>query len=116
MFKGMTIFEFHEKFKDDRDCFEYLAKLRWINGFVCECGSTEYGKGNGEFHRRCKKCGKNYSPTSGTIFHKLKFSILKAFYICYRISVSKKGMASTELSRELNLRQKTAWAFKRKIH
>lgn len=112
----MTIFEFNDLFKTDRDCLEYLDRTRWANGFKCdECGCLRYGKGNAEFHRRCKECGKNHSPTSGTIFHKVKFSLRKAFYICYRISTSKKGMASTELSRELGLRQKTAWAFKRKI-
>jgi transposase-like protein len=116
MFKGMTIFEFHEKFKDDNDCLKYLADLRWANGFSCDrCKSNEYGKGNEELHRRCKGCGANYSPTSGTMFHKVKFSLRKAFYICYRVTVSKKGMASTELSREINLRQKTVWAFKRKV-
>jgi transposase-like protein len=115
MFKGMRIIEFNDRYKTDRDSLEYLANQRWINGFECECGSTEFGNGNADFHRRCKVYFKNYSPTSGTFFHKLKFSIRKAFYICCRIAVGIKGMASTELSRELDLRQKTAWAFKRKV-
>jgi hypothetical protein len=55
------------------------------------------------------------SPTSGTMFHKMKFSILKAFYIVYYVSTSKKGISSTELSRKLGLRQKTCWSFKQKV-
>ncbi|MEJ7739450.1 MAG: IS1595 family transposase [Chitinophagaceae bacterium] len=35
--------------------------------------------------------------------------------LSYRISVAKKAMSSNELSRELSLRQKTCWAFKRKV-
>ena len=45
----------------------------------------------------------------------MKFSILKAFWIVYYVSTSKKGIASTELSRKLQLRQKTAWLFKQKV-
>jgi len=40
---------------------------------------------------------------------------LKAFYIVYFVSTSKKGISSTELSRKLGLRQKTCWYFKRKV-
>jgi hypothetical protein len=49
------------------------------------------------------------------LFHQLKFSVLKAFYIVYYVSTSKKGISSTELSRKLGLRQKTCWKFKRKV-
>ena len=49
------------------------------------------------------------------MFHKVKFDLLKAFYVVYFVSTNKKGITSTELSRKLNLRQKTCWAFKRKV-
>jgi hypothetical protein len=55
------------------------------------------------------------SPTSGTLFHKVKFSLRKAFYIVFYLSTSKKGISSTELSRKLGLRQKTCWLFKQKV-
>jgi hypothetical protein len=45
-------------------------------------------------------------PTAGTLFHKVKFPLLKAFYIVYFVATSKKGISSTELSRKLSLRQK----------
>ena len=49
------------------------------------------------------------------MFHKVKFDLLKAFYIVYFVSTNKKGITSTELSRKLSLRQKTCWSFKRKV-
>jgi hypothetical protein len=55
----------------------------------------------------------NHQPQ--TLFHKVKFDLLKAFYIVYFVSTNKKGITSTELSRKLNLRQKTCWGFKRKV-
>lgn len=114
-FKSLTIFEFQEQFPDEDACLEYLANLKWSDGFVCpNCGHTHYCKGKRKHDRQCTSCHRSISPTSGTLFHKVKFSILQAFYIVYYISTSKKGISSTELSRKLGLRQKTCWLFKRK--
>ncbi|GHT20697.1 hypothetical protein AGMMS4957_08310 [Bacteroidia bacterium] len=49
------------------------------------------------------------------MFDKLKFSLLLAFHIVFKISTKKKGMSSLELSQEFELRQKTCWEFKWKI-
>jgi hypothetical protein len=49
------------------------------------------------------------------MFKKLKFSILIAFHIAFKISTKKKGMSSLELSNEFELRQKTCWSFKNKV-
>ncbi len=61
------------------------------------------------------RCSYVESPTSQTLFHKVKFDLVKAFYIVYFVSTNKKGITSTELSRKLSLRQKTCWSFKRKV-
>lgn len=115
-FKSLTIFEFQKRFPDEDACYEYLIELKWGNGFVCpNCGHTNYCKGKRKYDRQCTSCHRIVSPTSGTLFHKLKFSILKAFYIVYYVSTSKKGISSTELSRKLGLRQKTCWSFKQKV-
>jgi hypothetical protein len=115
-FKSLSIFEFQEKFPDDRSCMEYLSDLKWQNGFVCKkCGHTHFCRGNREFDRQCTSCRYTESPTAGTLFHRVKFSMLKAFWIIYYMSTSKKGISSTELSRKLQLRQKTAWLFQQKV-
>ena len=64
---------------------------------------------------RCHDCGYEQSATAKTLFHNIKFPLLKAFHICYRARLSKKGMSSIGLSRELSLRQKTCLSFKRKV-
>ncbi|MFY0602263.1 MAG: IS1595 family transposase, partial [Cyclobacteriaceae bacterium] len=115
-YESLTLFEFHQQFPDDQACYDHLARLKWPDGFICEqCNHTHYCKGKLERTRQCTKCGYQATPTSGTLFHKVKFSILKAFYIVYFISTNKQGIASTELSRKLGLRQKTCWAFKQKV-
>lgn len=115
-FQSLTIFEFQERFPDDDACLKYLAEVKWRDGFVCpKCGHTYYSETHRRYSRQCTKCNHITSPTSGTLFHKVKFSLLKAFYIVYYVSTCKKGIASTELSRKLGLRQKTCWMFKHKV-
>ena len=112
----MNLLEFTKRFQTDTDCTSYLMEIKWNDRMKCvKCDSEEFWKGKCSNNIRCKKCGYEESPTAGTLFHKIKFPLLKAFHICYRVSVSKKGMSSWELSRELGLRQMTCWAFKRKI-
>ena len=49
------------------------------------------------------------------MFDKVKFSLLIAFHIVFKVVTKKKGMSTLELSREFELRQKTCWGFKWKI-
>ncbi|WPV67735.1 IS1595 family transposase [Chitinophaga sp. LS1] len=116
MFRGVTIESFKRHFPDAESCLQYLAELKWQQGFRCKkCGGEMWWKGKRWLDRRCHACNYNESPTAGTLFHKVKFSLLTAFQICFRLSVSKKGMSSCEISREYGIRQTSAWYFKRKV-
>lgn len=64
--------------------------------------------------RRCNKCKHKDSATVGTLFHKCKIEMPKAFMIVFLVTTSKKGVSSTELSRRLSLGQKTCYYFRRK--
>jgi hypothetical protein len=89
---------------------------KWRDGYACpKCGHTHYCEGGTPYSRRCTRCKHTDSPTAGTLFHKVKFPLLKAFYIVYFVATNKKGIASTELSRKLGLRRKTCRYFKRKV-
>lgn len=115
-FKSLSIFEFQAQFPDDESCLRYLSSLKWKDGFSCKkCSNDKFCKGIGTYDRQCSKCNYLESPTAGTLFHKVKFPLLKAFWIVYYISTNKKGISSTELSRKLELRQKTCWLFKQKV-
>ncbi len=115
-YSSLSIFEFQKRFPNEKSYRNYLSQLKWENGFSCKkCNNKTYRMGQKRDERKCNKCDHLESPTSGALFHKVKFPILKAFYIIYYISTSKKGIASTELSRRLELGQKTCWRFKRKV-
>uniref|UniRef100_UPI0040481B58 IS1595 family transposase n=1 Tax=Mariniflexile sp. TaxID=1979402 RepID=UPI0040481B58 len=116
IFRGVNSIKFNQRFKDDNDCLEYLSEIKWLNGYNCKrCNNDKFGNGKNSYNRRCTKCRYDESPTSGTKFEKLKFSILIAFHIAFKISTKKKGMSSLELSNEFELRQMTCWTFKQKL-
>lgn len=115
-FSGVNSIQFHKRFGDEKDCYEYLAQLKWVNGYQCKkCGYNKYGRGKKPYSRRCIRCKYDESSTAGTMFDKIKFSLLIAFHIIFKISARKKGMSSLELSNEFGLRQVTCWEFKQKL-
>lgn len=116
-FEGVNSIKFNRAFRSDEDCYKYLSDIKWQDGFVCKrCGNLSFCKGVKAFSRRCNRCKYDESPTAGTMFDKLKFSLLIAFHIFFKISTKKKGMSSLELSEEFEIRQMTVWQFKWKIH
>lgn len=115
-FTGVDSIKFYQKFQTDEDCLAYISSIKWEEGYACKkCQNDKYSIGKKLYNRRCTKCGFEESPTAGTMFDKIKFSLLKAFHIAFKISTKKKGMSSLELSNEFSLRQKTCWEFKWKL-
>ena len=115
-FMGVESIKFYQKFISDDVCLKYLADIKWNDGYKCrKCGHTNYCAGRHPHSRRCTRCKYDESATSRTMFDKIKFSVLYAFHIAFKISTKKKGMSSMELAEEFAMRQKTCWEFKRKI-
>lgn len=115
-FKSMSLFDFIEKFPDKDSCLSHLAMLKWGDGYKCpKCNHSNSCEGFSPHSRQCTRCRYVESPTAGTLFHKVKFDLLKAFWIVYFLATNKKGFSSTELARKLELGQKTCWRFKRKV-
>jgi len=115
-FMGVNSIRFYERFPDEKICYQYLSEIKWADGFVCKkCGHTNYCRRRKPYSRRCIRCKYDESPTAGTMFDKCKFSLHLAFHIAFKISTKKKGMSSSKLSHEFDLRQMTCWEFKWKI-
>src|SRR5260370_15540927 len=63
-----TVLEFRDWFADDEACRDYLARLRWPEGFrspVCS-GPDHWVTERGLRH--CRGCGRQTSVTAGTLF------------------------------------------------
>src|SRR5204863_8286804 len=79
------------------------------------CGNKKFAKGGNVFSRKCSKCTYNESIKSNTIFHDIKFPIEKAFQIIYLTLMSEGEVSTYDLASKLQLRQKTCWAFRKRI-
>ena len=107
---------FNKKFPDKETCYDFFNELKWGHGYVCrKCGNEKYCDGNSSLARRCTKCRYDESVTAFTIFHKCKFPITKAVYMLLLVHYQQGSISSYELSRQLDLRQKTCWSFKQKV-
>lgn len=114
--KELSDRQLEELFHNDEKCLEFLADIKWTNGFICrKCGNTNSCPGKKPHSKRCTKCKTEESPTAGTIFHNCKFPISKAFYIAYTVCKGKEELSTYEFARRLSLRQMTCWNFKTKI-
>lgn len=108
--------KFLEKFPDKESVLDFFHQLKWDDTYVCKkCGNTKYCDGNSYLARRCTKCRYDESVTAYTLFHKCKFDLNKALYMLIFIHFKKGEISSYELSRKLELRQKTCWSFKQKV-
>lgn len=117
-FTGLSLIEFTETFKSDLDCKEYLGERKWGEGFRCrKCNHKRATilKGERTAHRMCTLCKREESPTSGTLFHRVRFGLRKAFFIVYEMSTSSKGLSSIQMANRYGISQKTAWYFMRKV-
>lgn len=116
IFTSVNSIKFNHRFKTEEDCYSYIASIKWENGYQCrKCDNNKSIPGKKPFSKRCSVCKHDESPTANTMFDKLKFSLLLAFHIAFKISTKKKGMSSVELSKEFEMRQKTCWEFKWKV-
>ena len=97
-------------FKDEQTCINYLAEKRWGDTPSCpHCGNVGAYVTNRGFKCKAKECHKKFTVTSGTILENTKISLRLWFATIYLATAHKKGIFSHQLSRDLNITQKTAW-------
>jgi transposase-like protein len=110
--------EFSDRFKTENDCLNYLIQIKWNDGFICsKCTNNTFWKFSDpeNLNRTCKSCRHINSPTSNTLFHKIKFGIRKAFFILFECTASTKSMSANMISRRYSINVKTAWGFMHKV-
>ncbi len=98
-------------FADKQRAFEFAVSLRWPDGSItCPfCGSGEYSFISTRQLWKCKGCKKQYSVRVGTIFEDSPISLSKWFLAIWMVANCKNGVSSYELSRAIDVTQKTAW-------
>ena len=115
LFKGQSLLEFTERFKTDLDCEEYLASLKWEDGYYCRKYGHKKYQVRKDLSRTCNICGDTESPTAGTLFHRLKFGLRKAFFICFEMTTTTKGLSASQVARRYEISRQTAHYFMQKV-
>lgn len=117
----MKLIDVTRRFKTDEDCLEYIETMRWPDGNVgcVHCGEinvstiTRESAGKNKrtriFQCLAKKCGKQFSATSGTIFSDTHLPLTKWFMAIALICEAKKGISAKQLERHLGINYRTAW-------
>lgn len=115
LFKGQNLLEFAKRFKTDKDCITYLSHFKWSEGYSCiKCGhGASQIRSNSS--RTCNKCSHTESATANTLFHKVKFGIRKAFFICFEMSTTTKSLSASYMAERFGVTEKTARLFMHKV-
>lgn len=116
----------------EHDAYLLLEELRWPDGTpVCpHCGNkganyikprtgTARRTRTGSMSQRrlwqCKKCRKQFSAMTGTIFHGSKVPLRTWLLVFFEMCANKNGMAAREIERKYSVAPKTAWYMAQRI-
>ena len=112
----LSTYQFHEMFPNEETAVAWFEKMRWPEGRYCpHCGSVDIVECAKPQPYRCRNCRKHFSARTGTVMQSSKLPVKKWLYAMYLISISKKGLSSLQLARELGIAPEAAWRLGHKI-
>ncbi len=115
IFQGQNLLEFTDRFKTDTDCKEYLSFIKSQTSYKClKCNHTRY-QAVKNFGRQCNICAHTESATANTLFHKVKFGVRKAFFICFEMATTTKSLSASYMGVRYGVTEKTARLFMMKV-
>ena len=105
-----SLIDLLKTFPDEQSCIDHFTEIKWAGGEYCpNCGSNKvYHFSNNRTHK-CSDCRKKFSIRIGTIFEDSKIPLQKWFMAIYLTTSHKKGISSIQLSKDIDVTQKTAW-------
>lgn len=105
-----TLFELMAALPDEQAAIDHFTAIRWRNGAFCpHCGGDRVYHFSDHRTHKCGDCRKRFSIKVGTIFEDTKIELRKWIMAVWMVTSHKKGIASTQLSRDIGVTQKTAW-------
>lgn len=105
-----SLYDFFEAFPDEQSAIDHLTAIRWRGGEFCpHCASKRVMHFLDKKTHKCHDCRRRFSIKVGTIFEDTKLPLRKWFAAIWLITSHKKGIASTQLAKDLKITQKSAW-------
>jgi len=110
--------DFDRDFPTDDACLAWLKDNRWSDGIYCEkCNRvTNHYRIQGRPCYSCEFCGNHIYPMAGTIFESTRFDHLRLWFkaVAY-MAVTRCGISSRQLSRDLGVTVKTGYRMWKQI-
>jgi transposase-like protein len=115
------------RFATDDAAREFLERIRWPDGPVCpRCGNADRdriydiapnpAKKIRPGVRDCAECKRQFTVTVGTIFEDTKIPLRKWLIAWYMLCSSKKGVATLQIQRQLDIGSyRSAWFMMHRI-
>lgn len=105
-----TLLEAIRHFSDLDVATQYVASVRWPDGFRCPpCGKREFSYLKTRRLWKCKACKKQTSVKKGTIFEDSPLGLDKWLAALWLLVNCKNGISSYEIARDLGISQKAGW-------
>lgn len=114
--KPSTLSEAIAYFADVDVATEYVAALRWPEGWTCpHCGGRDYSYLSTRRLWKCKSCKKQSSVKVGTIFEGSPLGLDKWLPAIWAVANPSAGVSSNELARAIGTTPKSAWFMVQRI-
>ena len=111
-----TVLELHDQFHDEAACRQYLAKLRWPDGFVCPRCQSREGWLTARDLYHCRLCADQASVSAGTLFAGTNLPLRLWFEAVWHVTNQKYGASALGMQRLLGLGSyHTAWNWLHKL-
>ena len=109
-------FEFENRFNSEQACRDYLASMKWPDGFHCRnCGHQKYWISAKGLYI-CTRCESPNSLTAGTVMHGTKKPLTYWFKAMWWFTTRKSGVNAINLKDLLGLGSyQTAWLWLHKL-
>jgi transposase-like protein len=109
--KTLSLFNLMEMYPTKESVILYFEKMRWENKISCaKCGChSKITHQVNTINYWCGDCREYFNVFTNTPLERNKIDARKWLFAGYLLLTSRKGISSLQLSKELNIKQSTAW-------
>nr|VFK54989.1 MAG: Transposase [Candidatus Kentron sp. TC] len=112
----ISVFELFEKFPTEESARIYFENQRWNGQPVCPyCESENIAILKRVGYYECRDCKNKFTVRVGTVMHRSHIDLRKWLFAMCLIVTARKGISSLQLSKELGIRQASAWFLMHRI-
>ncbi len=106
----ISLSELSKMFPDAESARVYMEGRRWPQGAVCPtCGEAKRITTRKGGYYRCNPCKVDFTVRTGSIFGRSHIPLDKWILGIYLLMTARKGISSLQLSKEIGIRQASAW-------